>query len=179
MSVVYTVRRRDGLLVKVCRQSFMDISGVKKDRILNILIRYKDNNEMPLERRGGDRVRAKNNDKRIAIRRFVEGLKYVESHYCCSKTFQRLYLPAELSIRKLWKIYNSTVNRDLQVKESFFRFFLLENIKLVLKLQKQIYVQHAFNSKKKSRIPQMMAQRIILLYNNAFTKSVPIVSTSF
>nr|CAI5828288.1 unnamed protein product [Callosobruchus analis] len=25
----------------------------------------------------------------------------------------------------------------------------------------------------------MMAQRIILLYNNAFTKSVPIVSTSF
>nr|CAI5836576.1 unnamed protein product [Callosobruchus analis] len=53
--VVYTVRRRDGLLVKVCRQSFMDILGVKKDRILNILKRYKDNNEMPLERRGGDR----------------------------------------------------------------------------------------------------------------------------
>nr|CAI5861567.1 unnamed protein product [Callosobruchus analis] len=130
---------------------------------------------MPLERRGGDRVRAKNNDKRIAIRWFVEGLKCVESHYCRSKTFQRLYLPAELSIRKLWQIYNSTVNRDLQVKELFFRFFLLENITLVLILQKQIYVQHAFNSKKKSRIPQ----RIILLYNNAFTKSVPIVSTSF
>nr|CAI5861566.1 unnamed protein product [Callosobruchus analis] len=69
---------------------------------------------MPLERRGGDRVRAKNNDKRIAIRWFVEGLKCVESHYCRSKTFQRLYLPAELSIRKLWQIYNSTVNRDLQ-----------------------------------------------------------------
>nr|CAI5851159.1 unnamed protein product [Callosobruchus analis] len=124
ISVVYTVRRKNGLLVKVCRQSFMDILGVKKDRILNILKRYKDNNEMmPLERRGGDRVRAKNNDKRIAIRRFVEGLKCVESHYCPSKTFQRLYLPAELSIRKLWQIYNSTVNRDLQVKPSIFRFF--------------------------------------------------------
>lgn len=123
MSVTYHVKRKDGLLVNVCRQSFMDILGVKKDRILNILKRYKEKNEMPTERRGGDRVKSRNDNKRAAIKKFVESLTCVESHYCRSKTSHRFYLPAELNIRQLWKMFNNSVRPDLQVKESFFRYF--------------------------------------------------------
>lgn len=125
ITVTYNVKRRDGLLVNVCRQSFMSILDVKKDRILNLLKKYKDHNEMPKERRGGDRQKGKNDVKRTAIKNFVESLKCVESHYCRSKSFNRFYLPADLSIRKLWKMYNNTMGRDLQVKESFFRYFLV------------------------------------------------------
>lgn len=123
LSVKYHVKRRDGLIVNLCRQSFMDILGVKKDRILNIVKRYKQSNEMPRERRGGNRVKGKNDQKRAAIRNFVESLTCIESHYCRSKTFNRFYLPAELNIRKLWRMFNNKVTEDLQVKESFFRFF--------------------------------------------------------
>ncbi|CAH2004439.1 unnamed protein product [Acanthoscelides obtectus] len=55
MSVKYYVKRRDGLMVNVCRQSFMNILGVKKDRILNVVKRYKESNEMRKERRGDKR----------------------------------------------------------------------------------------------------------------------------
>ncbi|CAH1985289.1 unnamed protein product [Acanthoscelides obtectus] len=123
MSVKYYVKRRDGLMVNVCRQSFMNILGVKKDRILNVVKRYKESNEMPKERRGGDRTKRKNNTKRAAIKEFVESLKCIESHYCRSKTFSRIYLPTELNIWKLWRMFNNTVDKDLQVKESFFRYF--------------------------------------------------------
>ncbi|CAH1986039.1 unnamed protein product [Acanthoscelides obtectus] len=61
MSVKFYVKRRDGLMVNVYRQSFMNILGVKKDRILNVVKRYKESNEMPKERRGGDRTKGKNN----------------------------------------------------------------------------------------------------------------------
>lgn len=105
-TIRYKVKRGDGLMVPVCRQAFQGILGVKKDRILNILKKYKDKTLMPLERRGGDRVGQKNENKRKSIKEFVESLQCTESHYCRSKTFNRIYLPAELNITKLWKIYN-------------------------------------------------------------------------
>nr|CAI5863206.1 unnamed protein product [Callosobruchus analis] len=74
-------------------------SGTLRDTLINILKWYKDSNEIPIERREGDRVKAKNNNKRFAVRWFVEGLKCTESHYCCSKAFQKFNVPAELSIR--------------------------------------------------------------------------------
>ncbi|CAH1957368.1 unnamed protein product [Acanthoscelides obtectus] len=117
MSVKYYVRRRDGLMVNVCRQSFMDILGVKKDRILNVVKRFKESYEMPKERRGGDRIKDENNTKRAAIKKFVESLKCIE---CCrSKTFNRFYLPAELNIRKLWRMFNNAVFKDLQTNSKY------------------------------------------------------------
>ncbi|KAK9736235.1 hypothetical protein QE152_g12674 [Popillia japonica] len=47
--------------------SFMNILGVKKDRILNILKRYKEKNEIPSRRRSSKR---KNYNKRAAISNF-------------------------------------------------------------------------------------------------------------
>lgn len=46
-------------------------------------------------------------------------LKCVESHYCRSKS-QRVYLPAELNISKLFKMYNKDVPNNLKVKAAFF-----------------------------------------------------------
>nr|CAH7728828.1 unnamed protein product [Callosobruchus chinensis] len=72
MTVKYHVKRRDGLFVTVYRETFLKILLVKKDRVLNLLKKFKEQNEMPKERRGGDRVKGKNDDKRTAIRNFVK-----------------------------------------------------------------------------------------------------------
>lgn len=81
---------------------------------------------MPKENRGGNRIGNKNDNKKQAIKKFMESLKCTESHYCRSKTFSRIYLPAELSFVRLWRIYNETVGNDeaLKVKESFFRAYV-------------------------------------------------------
>lgn len=119
----YKLKRSDGLTVPVCRSAFQGILGIKKDRILNIMKRYKQNSLIPVERRGGDRVGQKNEGKKESIKKFIESLKCAESHYCRSKTINRIYLPAELSITKVWKMYNDQMdqNEDLKVKECFFR----------------------------------------------------------
>lgn len=128
----YTVKRRDSLVVPVCRRAFQDILGVKKDRILNIMKKYQKNSVLPTENRGGDRIGHKNDNKRQAIKKFVESLKCTESHYCRSKTFNRIYLPAELSINKLWKLYNDCMdnNEELKVKECFFRDYFNKNFNI-------------------------------------------------
>lgn len=75
---------------------------------------------MTKDRRGGDRVSVRNEGKKVSVMNFINTLKCSEPHYCATRTGRR-YLPPELSIRKLSKMYNSTVHPDLKVKESYFR----------------------------------------------------------
>ncbi|KAK9732011.1 hypothetical protein QE152_g13206 [Popillia japonica] len=76
------------------------------------------------ERRGGDRIKDKNNNKTQSIAMFIESLACTESHYCRSKTGARRYLPCEFNIRKLHKMYRESVDEKLQVKECFFRNYV-------------------------------------------------------
>lgn len=50
---------------------------------------------------------------------FINQLKCVESHYCRGKS-NRKYLPSELNVKKLWRVYLSKTGH-LAVKQSFFR----------------------------------------------------------
>lgn len=110
-----------GLLIPVCQKTFMDALLVKKDRVKGIINRYySSGGNHPTENRGGDRKSEKYLPKMLSVQWFIEKFKCEESHYCRSKT-KRLYLPAGLNIKKMWRMYNAERDIDLRVKQSFFR----------------------------------------------------------
>lgn len=124
ITIKYSIRKSDGKGAKVCRQFFLSILNIKKDRVQGVMRRFLANGTPPKEGRGGDRIKSKNDDKKGAISTFIESLTCSESHYCRSKTIVRKYLPCELNIRKLHKMYNESVDGKLQVKECFFRNYV-------------------------------------------------------
>lgn len=72
------------------------------------------------ENRGGDHVSQKNENKKIGVMNFIEKLHCEDSHYCRGNT-KRYYLSSELSINKLWRMYNDQAENEIKVKSSYFR----------------------------------------------------------
>lgn len=122
LSIEYSLPTVDGKLLRVCRETFCSVLGLKKDRIQGVLKRYQ-KGMVPEECRGGDRIKDKNDAKKNAMANFIESFRSVESHYCRSKVAIRTYLPCELNIKKLARMYNESVDETLQVKESYFRSY--------------------------------------------------------
>ncbi|XP_045451968.1 uncharacterized protein LOC123667932 [Melitaea cinxia] len=108
-------------IVPVCQQVFLNTLGIKKYRVQFVMQNFFTTGKLPDEKRGGDRKTQKYAAKRQSVREFIKSLKCVESHYCRSSTQQRKYLPSELNINKLYKLYKSQ-NPDSTVKSSYFRF---------------------------------------------------------
>lgn len=75
---------------------------------------------IPEEKRGGDRKSHKYLERITAVIGFIKKLNCSEPHYCRGSS-ARLYLPAELSINKLYKMYNEQAEAHLKVKRSYFR----------------------------------------------------------
>ena len=71
------------------------------------------------ERRGGDHKKDKFAAKREKVISFISNLKGRESPYTRKKG-QRLHLSSELSISKLFTLYNASVSSELKVKKIFF-----------------------------------------------------------
>ena len=71
------------------------------------------------ERRGGDHKKDKFAAKREKFISFISNLKGRESPYTRKKG-QRLYLSSELSISKLFTLYNASVSSELKVKKHFY-----------------------------------------------------------
>lgn len=81
---------------------------------------YYETGKLLQEKRGGDRVSQKNIHKKEAVMKFINSVPCTEPHYCRGNT-TRYYLASELSINKLWKMYNSQAADDLKVKKCYFR----------------------------------------------------------
>lgn len=116
----YYVRGNGGKTIPVCQKTFTGALCIKKDRIQGVMGRFFEREEMAQERRGGDRKSTNFAEKRSAVETFIESFNANETHYCRSKNLKRLYLPAELNIRKLWRMYNND-HTNLKVKQHFFR----------------------------------------------------------
>lgn len=125
MSVTYYLyKKSDGKNVRVCKEAFMAILNVKKDRIFGVLQRsHKASGALAKETRGGDHRSIKNETKRDAINAFIQSFQCRESHYCRGRSSGRLYLSSDLNIKKMWRFYNNSVEDvpELKVKHSFFR----------------------------------------------------------
>ncbi|CAG9834657.1 unnamed protein product [Diabrotica balteata] len=118
----YFVRRVDGIKVPVCRTAYLNILVLKRHRVQGVMKRsFKCGGSGAKETRGGDRKSSKNISKKMAVMKFIESFTAQEPHYCRSKTSVRLYLPSELNIKSMWKMYNKGVELHLKVKQSFFR----------------------------------------------------------
>ena len=59
------------------------------------------------------------NPKQKSVMKFINSLSCLESHYCREKS-QRLYISAELNIRKLWRLYSFNPE-NVPVNQSYFR----------------------------------------------------------
>lgn len=107
--------------MSVCQKTFLNALQIKKDRVQGVMNRFYKSDGSPLkENRGGDRKTTVFEAKRLSVQWFIEKFKGQESHYCRSQT-NRLYLPAGLNIRKMWRMYNNARDAELKVKQSFFR----------------------------------------------------------
>ena len=81
------------------------------------------------ETRGGDQRSGPNKGKRQAVIQFIQKFHGRESHYSRNKN-KRLYLSPELSIQKMWKMYNLEASNESKVSISFFRNIFVRNFNL-------------------------------------------------
>lgn len=115
---IYTENKRK---TPICKQSFMDIFIVGKDKVSSLAKHFYKHGTLPTETRGGDHCSHIHRPRKTSVKNFIESLQCVESHYCRGRS-ERKYLPCTLSIKKLWRMYNASCdNVNLRVKESYFR----------------------------------------------------------
>ncbi|KAI4463623.1 dna-directed rna polymerases i ii and iii subunit rpabc2 [Holotrichia oblita] len=104
MTVSYFLKKRNGESIRVCQKFFTAVLGITKHRT-NTVAKVILEGGTPREKRGGDRVSNKTEDKKNLVRYFIKKLKGRESHYNRKKS-RRMYLSANLSIARLRKMFN-------------------------------------------------------------------------
>ncbi|CAH3987771.1 unnamed protein product [Pieris brassicae] len=74
------------------------------------------------EKRGGNHKERKYAAQKQSVDNFIQKLKCVESYYCRkTKTAERRYLPSELNIYKLCKMFMESDDANTSVNGSHFR----------------------------------------------------------
>lgn len=111
---------------RVCRDFFMNTLLVKKDRLQLLCRRFLETGDFVADKRGGDTRSKFYKNEKISVKKFIESIKAVESHYSRNKNCTRQYLSSDLSLKKLHEMYNNE-NENLKVKYEYFRkIFVLE-----------------------------------------------------
>lgn len=117
--------------VKVCRAAFLRILQESRNRVQLICTKYLATGLPPTESRGGARQVDKYNTKKESIKTFIKSFVPVQKHYCRAKNKHRQYLPSELSINKMWKMYlEKHPTEELKCKYDFFRNVFSENFNI-------------------------------------------------
>lgn len=124
MRTKYFIGSKDKGMIPVCLNTFIRVSNVSRFRVNGVLKRFRETGQLCTENRGGDRVSGKNQAKKESVMRFINSFKCSEPHYCAKHT-GRKYLPSELNIKKMWKMYNNSLAENcsnLNVSHWYFRF---------------------------------------------------------
>lgn len=77
--LIYTENKRN---TPVCKQSFMDIFIVGKDKVSSLAKDFYKHGTLPSETRGGDHCSHIHRPRKTAVKNFIESLQCIESHYC-------------------------------------------------------------------------------------------------
>lgn len=118
-NVSYFLPLENNKKISVCKKFFLSITGVGRTRLANIIKKVHCGKAIE-EQRGGDRKSRHSVEKKKQVMDFIAKLRGTESHYNRAKS-KRIYLNADLSIRKLHTMYNQQASEELQVKPSMFR----------------------------------------------------------
>nr|CAD7401757.1 unnamed protein product [Timema poppensis] len=119
--------------VKVCRSAFLTILQESRNRIQKLCHKYLELGITPPETRGGPRKQVIYEKKRDAVKEFIKTFKPIQKHYSMGRKNNtiRQYLPSELSVNKMWKMYmEANPSKDLQVQYEFFRNTFNENFNI-------------------------------------------------
>lgn len=119
MVISYFVLRENKSVVPVCKETFLAVLGITKHRVEGVMKRFFHKNQLPAENRGGDHISHMKDDERTSVIEFIKKITVLEKHYCRGRS-ARQYVASDLSIKKLWRMYNEE-NSNLTVKECFFR----------------------------------------------------------
>lgn len=118
MAISYFVIKNKKL-IPVCKNAFLGILNLKRYRIEGVLGRFLHKSEMPVENRGGDHKSSKNSHLREQIVEFIKSFAVLEKHYCRGTSI-RQYISSDLTIKKMWDIFNRT-HENYVCKLSYFR----------------------------------------------------------
>lgn len=121
MAISYSIRKENKSIIPVCKNAFLQALGLSKHRVEGVMKRFLNSGEAPKETRGGDHTSNSYFNKKQSVIGFIKNIVVIEKHYCRGRS-ARQYIASDLSICKLWKLYNASVdNFTLRVKESYFR----------------------------------------------------------
>lgn len=126
-------KQREGKItnIKVCRAAFLRILQESRNRVQNLCQKYLEHGITPRETRGGARNIEKYQLKKQSVMNFIKSFRALQKHYCRSKNIIRQYLSSELSISKMWKMYDEANNDEaLKVNLEFFRKVFNENFNI-------------------------------------------------
>ncbi|CAH1643163.1 unnamed protein product [Spodoptera littoralis] len=119
-------KNQDALILKCCSVNKTNRKRPTKNYVMR---NFFANGILPNEKRGGVHKYKKYSTQRQAVYSFIKSLKCVGAHYCRGTTTQRKYLPSELNIKKLYKMFIEK-NPNSPVKQSYFRAIFNEDFNL-------------------------------------------------
>lgn len=105
----------------VCSKFLLSMFNLSRARVIR-LAKLIANGDLPRELRGGDRVSNKLLTSKDEVREFLGELKGSESHYNRQKS-KRIYLNSNLTIKKLYKHYQSSAKLKVVSFSTFHRIF--------------------------------------------------------
>jgi hypothetical protein len=91
--------------VHVCAKSFSSITNIKRTRLQNIAKEWQLNSTLRTEKRGGRRVSKLREELKEKIRSHICSFKCRDSHYSRNNANCRKYLPPDISIRRMWRLF--------------------------------------------------------------------------
>ena len=123
----YFVRISSGDRLKVCKQAFCLLHAIGKRRVEVLCEKLTSGVLMSRDSRGRHSTRPRNipEDLRVQVREHISSFPSQESHYSRSNNRSRLYLPENLSIARMYRLYIQKYEPDAsetpQVKEWLYR----------------------------------------------------------
>lgn len=106
--------------ISVCKNTFVNTLGISKFRVQKLCKEQLVTGKSPKENRGGDRKSKLFDVKKNSVKTHIESFVPLESHYCRNNS-KRQYLNSDLSIKKMWKLYNASVDDNVKVKYDYYR----------------------------------------------------------
>lgn len=119
-TIQYRILNDKKEFVPVCQKFFLSALKVTRNRVEYFMKLFYYTGRVGTETRGGNRKENLFRERKNLVRQFLFKLKCTESHYCRSSTQERKYLPSDLSINKLYKMFKIE-HPQSSVKKSYFR----------------------------------------------------------
>ncbi|CAM1328338.1 Uncharacterised protein g9739 [Pycnogonum litorale] len=113
ISIVYNVLTEDKRTVKICQSSFLSIFHLKKDRVQAVAKYWLDNGQCRPENRGGARITNNRTEKKNLIRNHIKTFICRASHYARRGTPGRKYLPSDLNVAKMHRMFKQQNDEEV------------------------------------------------------------------